>query len=39
MPLPMIVIAEMLGVKVEDRDRLQAWSDELIKGADGKVTR
>ena len=37
-PLPMIVIAEMLGVKVEDRDRLQAWSDELIKGADGKVT-
>jgi cytochrome P450 family 142 subfamily A polypeptide 1 len=37
-PLPMIVIAEMLGVRVEDRDRLQAWSDELIKGADGKVT-
>ncbi len=37
-PLPMIVIAEMLGVRVQDRDRLQAWSDELIKGADGKVT-
>lgn len=37
-PLPMIVIAEMLGVRVEDRDRLQHWSDELIKGADGKVT-
>lgn len=36
-PLPMIVIAEMLGVRVEDRDRLQHWSDELIKGADGKV--
>jgi cytochrome P450 family 142 subfamily A polypeptide 1 len=36
-PLPMIVIAEMLGVRVEDRDRLQLWSDELIKGADGKV--
>jgi cytochrome P450 family 142 subfamily A polypeptide 1 len=35
-PLPMIVIAEMLGVPVEDRDRLQRWSDELIKGADGK---
>ena len=25
-------------IKVQDRDRLQAWSDELIKGADGKVT-
>lgn len=37
-PLPMIVIAELLGVRVEDRDRLQAWSDELIKGADGRVT-
>jgi cytochrome P450 family 142 subfamily A polypeptide 1 len=37
-PLPMIVIAEMLGVRVEDRDRLQHWSDELIKGADGRVT-
>lgn len=37
-PLPMIVIAELLGVRVEDRDRLQAWSDELIKGADGQVT-
>jgi len=37
-PLPMIVITEMLGVRVEDRDRLQAWSDELIKGADGQVT-
>ncbi|MEY2569805.1 MAG: cholest-4-en-3-one 26-monooxygenase [Acidimicrobiaceae bacterium] len=37
-PLPMIVIAEMLGVRVEDRDRLQHWSDELIKGADGKFT-
>jgi cytochrome P450 family 142 subfamily A polypeptide 1 len=33
----MIVIAEMLGVRVEDRDRLQHWSDELIKGADGKL--
>ena len=36
-PLPMIVIAELLGVRVEDRDRLQKWSDELIKGADGKI--
>lgn len=36
-PLPMIVIAELLGVRVEDRDRLQRWSDELIKAADGIV--
>jgi cytochrome P450 len=28
-PLPVIVIAEMLGVPVDDRDRLKAWSDEL----------
>lgn len=28
-PLPVIVIAEMLGVPTEDRDRLKAWSDEL----------
>ena len=36
-PLPMIVIAELLGVRVEDRDRLQRWSDELIKAADGDI--
>ena len=36
-PLPMIVIAELLGVRVEDRDRLQRWSDELIKAADGEI--
>jgi len=34
-PLPMIIIAEMLGVRTEDRHLLQHWSDELIKGADG----
>jgi len=34
-PLPMIVIAEMLGVPPEDRHRLQHWSDVLISGADG----
>jgi cytochrome P450 len=28
-PLPVIVIAGMLGVPVHDRDRLKAWSDEL----------
>ena len=34
-PLPMILIAEMLGVPPEDRDVLQHWSDVLISGADG----
>jgi len=34
-PLPMILIAELLGVRTDDRDLLQHWSDELIKGADG----
>lgn len=28
-PLPVTVIAEMLGVPVEDRDRFKHWSDEL----------
>jgi len=34
-PLPMILIAEMLGVEPDDRDTLQYWSDTLIGGADG----
>ncbi|HUI28223.1 MAG TPA: cytochrome P450 [Candidatus Kryptonia bacterium] len=34
-PLPMILIAELLGVRTEDRRLLQHWSDEMIKGADG----
>jgi cytochrome P450 family 142 subfamily A polypeptide 1 len=37
-PLPMILIAEMLGVRTDDRKQLQNWSDELILGADGHVT-
>jgi pimeloyl-[acyl-carrier protein] synthase len=28
-PLPVIVIAEMLGLPVEDRERLKRWSDDL----------
>lgn len=28
-PLPVIVIAEMLGLPVEDRERLKGWSDDL----------
>ncbi len=29
-PLPAIVIAEMLGVPAEDRDRFKAWSDDIV---------
>jgi cytochrome P450 family 142 subfamily A polypeptide 1 len=36
-PLPMAIIGEMLGVKREDLGLLQHWSDEMIKGADGKA--
>jgi cholest-4-en-3-one 26-monooxygenase len=35
-PLPMILIAEMLGVRPEDRDTLQRWSDAMLSGADGE---
>lgn len=35
-PLPMITIAEMLGVRKEDRKLLQFWSDEMIRAADGR---
>ncbi|GIU88648.1 MAG: cytochrome P450 [Acidimicrobiia bacterium] len=36
-PLPLIVIAELLGLPVEDRDRLAAWSDTMMsaEGAEG----
>jgi cytochrome P450 family 142 subfamily A polypeptide 1 len=34
-PLPMILIAEMLGVRIDDRALLQHWSDVLIAGGDG----
>ena len=37
-PLPMTVIGEMLGIEPEDYGRLQGWSDEMIKGSDGKPT-
>lgn len=32
-PLPMLVIAEMLGVPSEDRDRFKVWSDAMIQAA------
>jgi cytochrome P450 family 142 subfamily A polypeptide 1 len=31
-PLPMIMIGDMLGVEVEDRDMLLRWSDDLMGG-------
>ena len=34
-PLPAIVIAEMLGVPPEDRDRFKLWSDDLAKFMEG----
>lgn len=36
-PLPVIVIAEMLGIPAEDRDRFKHWSDEVVASADALV--
>jgi cytochrome P450 len=36
-PLPVIVIAELLGVPTSDRDRLKRWSDELAVVTDPAV--
>jgi len=36
-PLPMLVIAELLGVPKEDRDRFQLWSDKMIEVAGGDI--
>lgn len=33
-PLPVIVIAELLGIPSEDRDRFKHWSDEIVASAD-----
>jgi len=33
-PLPVIVIAEMLGIPAEDRDRFKVWSDQVVRAAD-----
>lgn len=31
-PLPVIVIAELLGVPAEDRERFKHWSDQIVEG-------
>ena len=37
-PLPVIVIAEMLGVPAEDRDDFKRWSDDIVATFGGPVT-
>jgi len=36
-PLPVIVIAELLGVPVQDRGKFKRWSDELVPFLDGTL--
>jgi cytochrome P450 family 142 subfamily A polypeptide 1 len=31
-PLPLLVIAEMMGIRREDRDSLHRWSDDMMRG-------
>lgn len=37
-PLPMLVIAEMIGVPGNDRDRFRRWSDSIIEAGSGGMT-
>lgn len=37
-PLPLLLIAEMMGIRKEDRDRFHRWSDDMIAG-DGNLHR
>lgn len=38
-PLPVIVIAEMLGIPVEDRPRFKVWSDAVVSGGGSGQTQ
>lgn len=37
-PLPVIVIAEMLGIPPQDRDQFKLWSDEIVLTLNGPLT-
>jgi cytochrome P450 family 142 subfamily A polypeptide 1 len=37
-PLPLLLIAEMMGIRKEDRERFHRWSDDMIAG-DGNLHR
>ncbi|SFJ58850.1 Cytochrome P450 [Paenibacillus sp. UNC496MF] len=36
-PLPVIVIAELMGIPAIDRERFKAWSDEIVASADAVI--
>ncbi|MBX5465482.1 MAG: cytochrome P450 [Clostridia bacterium] len=38
-PLPATVIAELLGVPVEDRDRFRGWSNRIARGLDARAPK
>lgn len=35
-PLPILLIAEMIGIRQEDRERFHRWSDDMIRGDGGR---
>ncbi len=37
-PLPLLIIAEMMGIRPQDRERFHRWSDDMIAG-DGNLDR
>jgi len=37
-PLPMLVIAEMIGIPAEDQDRFRRWSDSIMAAGSGGMT-
>jgi pimeloyl-[acyl-carrier protein] synthase len=38
-PLPVVVISEMLGIPLEDRARFKAWSDDLARTLEPTITK